>query len=183
MSAKQNRFEIADLAAVHLWQADPAKPIFLGEVTEYSLRKMPPGHQEMHCVPGTYRLAELMVLRPDRLRPVDKKRRRYDVLLRTSPPGYGHTYSAGGEIWEPPLFWRYPQVAGSLYRMQRSPHDVTPEDYWTKRADHFEVAPGQENEWTIPLPEELVTAVRSALKADAAARRDTASPASTANRK
>jgi hypothetical protein len=47
-------------------------------------------------------------------------------------------------------------------------------DFWDKVDTGFEVRLGQVNEWTIPLPDELIEAVRAAIKADAT---DKAKPA------
>jgi hypothetical protein len=40
-----------------------------------------------------------------------------------------------------------------------------PAEYWSELYNRFEARPGQVNEWTIPLPDELIKAVREKLKA------------------
>jgi hypothetical protein len=43
---------------------------------------------------------------------------------------------------------------------------ILPENYWLEASKAFEVRSGQTNEWTIPLPDVLLRAVREALKAE-----------------
>ena len=52
-----------------------------------------------------------------------------------------------------------------------------PPEFWDNVDTAFEARPGQVNEWTIPLPDALIKAVRAALKVDPAAK---AKPAGTA---
>jgi hypothetical protein len=51
-----------------------------------------------------------------------------------------------------------------------------PAEYWDKVDLGFEARLGEVNEWTIPLPDELLKAVREALKVDPAAKKKPASP-------
>ena len=56
----------------------------------------------------------------------------------------------------------YPMIAGPMFRMQRDSLKSIPDAYWRQDVGHFEARPGQINEWTIPLPDELIQAVRQA---------------------
>ena len=52
----------------------------------------------------------------------------------------------------------------------------SPRNSGTRSTLAFEARPGQVNEWTIPLPDELIKAVRAALKVDPAAKAKPAEP-------
>jgi hypothetical protein len=47
---------------------------------------------------------------------------------------------------------------------------IVPWESWSKTATTFEVRPGQVNEWTIPLPDEVLDRIRKRLKAGANAK-------------
>ena len=65
--------------------------------------------------------------------------------------------AAGGSPENSNLGWRqWHQVAPSVEAST---------DFWEKVDTAFEVRLGQVNEWTIPLPDELIAAVRALLKA------------------
>ena len=51
-----------------------------------------------------------------------------------------------------------------------APTVEVPEEYWQRVNHALEAKPGQTNEWTIPLPDELIQAVREVLKAEKAAK-------------
>ena len=44
-------------------------------------------------------------------------------------------------------------------------------DYWIKVGNAFEARRGEVNVWTIPLPDEMIRAVREALKVDTSPRK------------
>jgi hypothetical protein len=119
------------------------------------------GDEELKWEPGTYRFAELMVVRPHRGQDIEKGRRRFDVLASICSPGFDMWQIEG----EPPHsgIIGMPYSQGPWFRATQSPTSVT---YWSDVVDKFEVRPGQVNEWTIPLPDELIKAVRTALKRD-----------------
>jgi hypothetical protein len=60
---------------------------------------------------------------------------------------------------------------------QSVPLAKLPSDFWDKVDTAFEVRPGQVNEWTIPVPDELIKAVRAALKDGPTAKAKAALPA------
>jgi hypothetical protein len=153
--------EIANLGSLHLWKTENSERVF-GDIHERDLRELAPGEHEVKWEAGTYRLGELMVVRPSRGRD-SKTTRRFDVLGQCRAPDFGHQLLIG-----PPhegiLPMIYPQIAGPAYRQQSASEGVIPVGRGAEDVDHFEARPGQINEWTIPLPDELISAVRAATK-------------------
>jgi hypothetical protein len=173
-------FEFVDLAALHLWKAAKSKQTF-GDILDRDLRQRPAGDVELQWERGSYQLAELMVIRPYPGRDVEKGRRRFDVLVSVCSSDYGHWCQEdvgppGAGIIEMP----YPQIAGHGTAAPFGSQGVVPEDYWDKTVAHFEARPGQVNEWTVPLPDELIKAVRAALAADPGAKTNPPRPAAAA---
>jgi hypothetical protein len=85
-----------------------------------------------------YQLMSLVVLRPTPAPPDKTNRTRFEVLARVRPPsqpGLGEATIA------------------------------TPEAFWETQGAGFVARPGQVNEWTISLPDELIKAVREKLNA------------------
>jgi hypothetical protein len=155
------------------------------DLREENLPPPSPERPEASWEIGTYGLDALLVMRPARAEKIEAGRERFDVLAaicsrrgwrmiqyRSAPPtpadlehppgqaivgmgggrGFGHE---DGSI----NHWK---VAGPTV-------DGTPE-FWDKVDDGFESRPGQVNEWTIPLPDDLLKAVREALKPGAASK-------------
>jgi hypothetical protein len=168
--------EIVNLAGLHLWKASKPKRVY-GDIRERDLRELPPGAEVVKWEPGTYRLPELMVVRPDRGEDVEKGRRRYEVLAKISSAGYGHAQDEGQPPHAGIIGMIYPWIAGPPHRLQRDSLLPVSDEYWLKTVNHFEARPGRVNEWTIPLPDELITAVRAALKVDHAAKTKTGASA------
>jgi hypothetical protein len=179
-----NSFEIVDLAGLHLWKAPKAQEVF-GDILDRDLREQVAGDEELKWEPGTYCFPELMVVRPHRGQDVEKGRRRFDVLASICSPGFNHTCQIESE---PPhsglIGMPYSQVSGSGYAAwPHAPQIPTPLPFWSSFADKFEARPGQVNEWTISLPDELIKAVRAALKPDPSAEAKLAGPAAPAQEK
>jgi hypothetical protein len=169
-------YELVDLAGLDLWRPEKAKHVY-GDIVERNLRKLIPEHKEVKWEPGTYRLAELMVARPHQGEEVEEMTRRFEILVQTCPAEYGHRVDRGDNhrAWVDSI---YSQMASPMYRKKRDATDITlPEEYWSKTVGHFEVRPGQINEWTIPLPDELIAAVRAALKPEPSDETKPAGPA------
>jgi hypothetical protein len=171
--------EIVNSGGLHLWKTEHSERVF-GDILESELREPLPSEQKVRWEPGTYRLAELMVVRPGRGQDVEKGRRRLDIIARSCPPGSGHAVSV-----EPPhegvIPMIYSQIAGPGYGQQQASKDLILKDYWPEDLDHFEARPGQVNEWTIDLPEELIKAVREKLEDRAAAKPNPIAPAAATN--
>jgi hypothetical protein len=151
--------EIANAGGVHLWKTEKSEKVF-GDILERYLRELAPGDQEVRWEAGTYRLGELMVVRPTRGHD-SKMTRRFDVLGQCMAPNVGHQLS-NGPPHEGVLPMIYPQIAGPGHSQQFASTDMIPKSRWAEDVDHFEARPGQINEWTIPLPDELISAVRAA---------------------
>src|SRR5262249_50589115 len=124
---------------------------------------------------GTYGLSELIVLRPSRSGGVDPGRKRFDVLAAVRAPHFGRYMRVAAE---PPsddevrtasplitraIDWRTLSGSGAGY-FPSTPTFELPNEYWLRVDNDFEAKLGQLNEWTIPLPDELIGAVREALK-------------------
>jgi hypothetical protein len=127
---------------------------------------------------GAYKVNELMVLRPSQSPRAESGRRRFDVLAFAPGP---LDYRPSLLAFEAPERTRdfaffYPMILSRPFpEFDAEPHfsdryvvsagsaDL-PEDYWTDAMSNFSLKSGQITEWTIPLPEELIRAVREALK-------------------
>ena len=153
--------EIANLGGLHLWKTEKSEQVF-GDILERELRERAPGEQDVKWEAGHYRIGELMVVRPARGQAF-KMKRRFDVLGRCCAPNFGQQLLIGPPD-EGVLPMIYPQIAGPGYSQQFASKDVIPKGRWADDVDHFEARPGQINEWTIPLPDELISAVRAATK-------------------
>jgi hypothetical protein len=165
---------------------------YLSEIRQPS--KSPDPH-ELRWELGIYGLDRLFVLRPTRSHDINPTRRRFDVLvgcfiadfgpsLALAPPsdqqltlqtgGFGNVWPLGG-------------AGGGMRQVAVNPEWINsrstaelPADYWDKVDVAFEVRAGQVNEWTVPLPDELIQAVREALK-QAASPKPKPDPAATDN--
>jgi hypothetical protein len=113
---------------------------------------------------GSYQLHALLVLRPN---PVSRgeARKHFEILTAAFPPPLPnsklHLISREG----PPTDKELAQGM-SFQRMLRflSSPNVT-DEYRSRIATAFEARPGATNEWTLPLPEELIESVRTKVKA------------------
>jgi hypothetical protein len=123
--------------------------------------------------PGTYGLNELIVLRPKQSPDVEAGRKRFDVLvaiqaLNSSQPIHlGRTPPERDdfEIFKPESDARLGGQSRYPIGFDRSTPTLNlSQEYWTKVGNAFEARRGEVNEWTIPLPDELIRAVREALK-------------------
>jgi hypothetical protein len=146
--------------------------------------KEPEGRLEWE--PGAYHLSGVLVLRPLPAPESVPGRRRFEVIVASDPSSQAGMIN--GTYWvyhQPPAdspsegprgkgarFNAWVQTPNPLGQLARSDlagspdhtEIVLPWESWSKLATSFEVRPGQVNEWTIPLPTELIEAVRQRLK-------------------
>jgi hypothetical protein len=121
---------------------------------------------------GSYELVELVVLRPVGSPDAQVARHHFGLLAAVRAPGYNRHVIVGAK---PPTSdeqrneWSYMVEArkyqGPMPGHLSIPTIELPREFWVGAKNHFEAKPGQANEWTIPLPNELIEAVRTALKA------------------
>jgi hypothetical protein len=114
---------------------------------------------------GSYRLSSLLILRP--LADSDGKGtiRHFAILAET------RRYQADGGSTHHVLDG--PPTEYTLQTTQRNAMNEQvrivwlklTDEYWSRLDESFEARPGQVNEWTIPLPDELIKAVRQKLAA------------------
>jgi len=173
-------------------QATKLGPGGWADVLVEDLRDVNDPSEAMKWEPGTYGLNELIVLRPTQSPDVETGRRRFDVLVAVRRPNFGHGFLLWGR---PPaqeyLQTFYSMMAGPRYGQpnfdpglrESSPTLELPAGYWREVYRSFEALPGQVNKWAIPLPDELIKAVREALKVDPTAKAKPAGPATRADDK
>ncbi len=164
--------------------------ILMHDLREVKLSVGTVAPQELEWEPGIYGLNELIVLRPSRSANVESGRRRFDVLVASHVNGrpypvqvrgaapdnkeveniYQSVTGGGyGSQWGGPgQFAGYQGVQGPSAEFQSAAPslELRPE-FWDQVDLGFEARLGQVNEWTIPLPDELVQAVRKALTTEA----------------
>jgi hypothetical protein len=137
------------------------------------LREVQDPAQGLKWEPGTYGLNELIVLRPKKPPDVESGRQRFDVLVAIRAPNYDQPILLGSkppekedfEIFKPELHGpRFGQSAYPAGFLRSIPTVDLSKDHWNKVQSAFEARRGEVNEWTIPLPDELIRAVREALK-------------------
>jgi hypothetical protein len=148
------------------------------DVVEADLEKAKPGLAALDFEIGTYGLSELIVLRPRQARVVSPGRREFDLLVAVRAPHYIRRIHVA---LEPPskkdfLRTRSPMITGATDGRGRgasytdftdsTPTIELPKEFWRRVDRAYEASPGKSNEWTIPLPGELIQAVRQALKAE-----------------
>jgi hypothetical protein len=126
---------------------------------------------------GTYGLSELIVLRPSQSGGVDPGRRRFDLLAAVRAPHFGRYIHVAAEppsdevvrsashLFTRAMDWRGFSGSAAGY-LPSTPTIEVPKEYWLRVDNEFEARLGQLNEWTIPLPGELIEAVREALKTE-----------------
>jgi hypothetical protein len=160
---------------------------YLSEITPAADSPEP---HELRWELGTYGLDRLYVLRPSRSPGVEPTRKSFEVLVACFFGGAGPTVRVSGEpppdeqaLSRPALGfglggWAQGGMGGGMGGMGGGMRQVgtNPEwintsssvelasDYWDKVDVAFEARRGQVNQWTVPLPDELIRAVREALK-------------------
>ncbi len=124
---------------------------------------------------GNYELIELLVLRPVLPSEIEEGVRRFSLLAAVRPRFCVrdlHKRSKAptkveqkAESYTRVGAWKVEGVATGPF--SRDTVEL-PREFWAADKNRFEVKHGNMSEWTIPLPDELVQAVRAALKADKA---------------
>jgi hypothetical protein len=113
---------------------------------------------------GTYSLSRLLALRPIQSGDVPAGRRRYEVLAVCLTDPTDSIVDFFGEVPTKDFDWKSPvnptdtQQAPALVALRLRA------DYWAKAV--FAARPDQPNEWTIPVPDEFIKAVRNRLAED-----------------
>jgi len=151
-------------------QATKLGPGAWAEVLLEDLRDVNNPSEAIKWEPGTYRLNELIVLRPTQSPDVETGRRQFDLLVAVRQRNFGHAIHLGPPTADD-LQTVYPMMAGWQYGPRNfvpgfhesTPTLELPAEYWRDVGGSFEALPGQVNEWTIPLPDDLIKAVREAL--------------------
>jgi hypothetical protein len=201
----------ADGEAIEVTGPDVSADILVEHFRDVKLPVDTPEPRELAWEQGTYGLDRLIVLRPTRSQDVEAGRRRFDVLVG-SFYNFGPTIQLRGEqptvystIGDGVQYRRGPpskkdletsnsdslgQVVGGMENnsewrawQKLAPTLELPPEFWDKVDIGFEARLGQVNEWTIPLPDELIKAVRTALKVGPAKKAKPADPAAPADRK
>jgi hypothetical protein len=158
-----NAARVVDDGRLFLWRltTDTQRRVF----AQLKAGPAPAASEVVDLPAGSYRLNRLIVLRPVETEPPVKAIERYDliaqflrsrpttegtdrsamhVLTMVAPPSNGATAPDG--VWEPAQFTTFSS------------------SYLSRVKGRFEARKGQQNEWAVPLPEELMKAVREKLK-------------------
>ena len=135
----------------------------------FALKSAFPARDVVDLEPGDYRLLRLMVLR--RCGQVHEPHQgdKLEMIARAAAEPsdteaeYGtfeRLYRQEGDslqLSSDPKRYKEDKSFGTL---------LLPDSYWRYAAAHPQVKPNQVNEWSIPLPDELIQAIREALKAE-----------------
>jgi hypothetical protein len=139
------------------------------DIAEADLERKPAGSL-VDLDTGTYRLFGLLVLRP--LPVVEPGRQRFERLVGATDPAYLAPGRGGVNGSMRSRAQQKTETQGKRGGIHFS--IVLPSEFWQRMDNDLVARAGQSNEWTIPLPEELIQAVRDALKADKTPRNEPA---------
>ena len=146
-------------------KSDDAKAFGSREWVDFAadgLRELKDSNAAIDVEPGRYKLTSLMVLGAPLPRALETEQWRYELLASTSASNVGWPVS---KLESPPEAARRGNgKASSVETPQSKSSIMLPGKYWQEMSAAFEARLGQNNEWTIPIPEELAQAVRDALK-------------------
>jgi hypothetical protein len=156
--------EILVPGGLYLWAAAPVPTTtFRAAILKSQVRWISESAEPLKWERGTYRLSELIVLRPFRAATDNAGRQRFEILRTCSPWPNDRNYVLRPE----------PPTDEDLSNGQRfgNGHVVGPRDLaiesWGSDAGRFDAGPDRMNVWTIALPEKLIDVVRAKLKAEA----------------
>jgi hypothetical protein len=177
--------------AVYLWTSNGFAVRWIrAEVSSRDLREIKEPSEAIEFEQGTYRLRRLLVLRPRPAADARAGRRSFDVVLTTDEGGVG---SIARWLWDHPPTdeagdgprakaaplrkrnWATGsggQYQGGIPLQNLGQNDLILRLPWgsvLSGIETFEARSGQVNEWTIPLSDEVLEAVRRRLKAEATA--------------
>ena len=110
-----------------------------------------------------YQLTKLTVLRPVPSSDGKESIRHFEVLAE----GYSWGGGQRGIRHDPPTEKELKTALATMGEFRPQPSSVKvklPAEFWTRMSTRFDARPGQVNEWTIPLPDELIKVVREKLK-------------------
>jgi hypothetical protein len=157
------RKELYDPSYLSVW-ANPSASTIRADILTSFLREITGASEPLKWPRGTYRLFELIVLRPDDPPAGNAGRQRFELLVRAHPFMSPLTVPLRQE---PPTEeeLRTPGLVGGFPRQDNQGLTI-PEESWSKIPTSFEAGPDHVTEWTITLPEELIKAVREKLKSD-----------------
>ncbi len=171
----------------HLWRT-PGQRQVAADVFEPDLRALDDSADGIQWELGHYRLTSLIVLRPAKDTSVKPAWRRYQVIAGCNEPGpYFNLQPRSlfpgndGYFWidtEPPKREKpdakvqrrggggdsRPQGINVKRLPDGASGQVSDASWGTTYHQTLEIRPGKVNEWTVSLPEELITAVRDQLK-------------------
>ncbi len=154
------------------------------EVPVRDLREIKQPSEAVEVEGGIYQLSGLLVLHPMPAAGARAERRSFEVVVASEAYGTGMSrmwwvrdHPPADEAVEGPPAKAAPLRKAARARarggrsqemvpLQGNPDLVLPMEYW-RAGKTFEARPGQVNEWTIPLSEELLEAVRKQLKSEA----------------
>jgi hypothetical protein len=168
--------EFVDMKHPFLWTFGPGGPTRKEDAAEFGsgewadvldddIRQLKDSAATIEMDTGQYALSGLLVLRPSQLRGFRDGLRRFAVLAVTED----------SNNIAPRINWAaHPPDRKSLEGLNGNSQSSVqvnsalrlPSEYWLDLSKAFEVRSGQTNEWTIPLPNELIQAVREAIKAE-----------------
>jgi hypothetical protein len=156
----------------YLWAAQ-SPPQLRADVMTSDVRSVSEPAQPLKWERGTYYFYELYVVRPFHSAVVTAGRQRFEVLVRCGA-AISLANSSNYELLEGPPTDDQMRAGGPLF----GPHQkrITVEslnlsvESWSRIATPLEARPDRVNQWTITPPDELIKAVRTALKATGAAK-------------
>jgi hypothetical protein len=175
--------------AAYLWTS-PMSPVpsrwLRAEVSSSDLREIKELAEAIEFEQGTYRLSGILVLRPSQPNDAKGGRRSFEVVIASQPFARGILANPWW-VWDRPLSNETadgprtkagpspkggrlkargdrPQQLFPLQQLGRTDL-VLPWESWRVESG-FEARPGQVNEWTIALSDELLDAVRKRLKTE-----------------
>lgn len=151
----------------------PPDPREFAHALEEEIESSPDRGPMANLEVGNYELIELLVLRPVLSSDIEEGVRRFSLLAAVRPRFCVrnlHKRSKAptkveqkAESYTRVGVWKVEGVATGPF--SRDTVEL-PRKFWAADKNRFEVKSGDMNDWTIPLPDELVQAVRAALKAD-----------------
>jgi hypothetical protein len=161
--------EVLNDKELYIWAPDAMQPTLRADLLTRNLREIKEPGQSISWERATYRLFELYVLRPDDSGAGNHRRWEFEIVVASQAlgqpgafAGFSLLYVVGEPTDEEIDNGSAPERHISR---QDAPILALPREYWSKTATSFELRSGQVNEWTLPLPEELIQAVRTKLKA------------------
>ncbi len=177
--------EILPLRQPYIWVGpEPRIPIrdLLAELVTSDIREINEPGKTLKWERGYYYLSGVLVLRPIKSDDREGNRRRFDVIVVSTRLHLG-MMSGSYMVWSGPPTDNASDrpITQGARRNAQSPMNLMAEQFtsrgpegeisrfipleaWPKTVTNLEARPGQVNEWTISLPEELIKVVRVCLK-------------------